>query len=323
MRNRKARRRSADVKVISWVWEDDDPAAPPEPGDDASADQRAVDPAGLHVYKNLLGCEEDGGEGAPGGGANSLDRTLANILVFADDCRAAAEWLRGGMVSHEDEQGRRAGERRRHLEQRGLMRSGKRFVRLCGQLLIDEKTTAITAARHCIEWWEETLQTRTLHFHKCDEGVRWEPCADETGETTRMELANPFGAPPAGPERDGRSVEKYTVGFSDEDGPTAERSEWSVAPDKSPGEQEDPEGRVRWLLSTQAAETVQWLAYAAETAADVATGAEDHTLRTLFPSLREIKKRDERESAAKRAAEARETKAGERRASAPSGRSVH
>ena len=242
--------------------------------------------------------------------------------MFADDCRAATEWLGSEVVSHDDEQARRAGQRRRHLKERGLLKNGKRFVRICGQVATDAAMIAVMAARQCIDSWEETDGNRSLHFHKCDGGIRWQPCSTETGSTTRMQLSNPFTAPPAKPEADGRKVDKYLVSFSDDEHATAERSQWKSA-DEADSDDHGNDTEPRWVLNTRAETTVDWLSEAAETVAEIAMDSEEGTLRELFPSVREMRRREEREGAHKRAAEATKRKLTDGPASAGTGHSIH
>ena len=170
--------------IIEWVWENDDPAAPPCGSQHLNTSDQSVDPAGLRVYDSLLRCKLATVDKDAEGESAKLDTTLSNILVFGDDCRAATEWLRNESVSHDDEQGRRAGERRRHLKERGLLENGKRFVRICGQVVIDAGLVKVMAARQCIDWWQETWGESTLHFHKCENGVRWQPHGDSAEHKT-------------------------------------------------------------------------------------------------------------------------------------------
>ena len=291
--------------VISWVWEDDDPAARPcEPRHIDYSDQ-SIPTTELTVYDSLIAClDQQVGEGeddVPG----VLDETLANILVLADDFRSAIEWLTSEGVSHADEQGRRAGQRRRHLKERGEFTNGMRFVQLCGEWITTTDAIAVSAARQCIDDWEEIGDHRSLHFHKEEAGVRWEPCSAENSATTTMHLANPFCAPPATPEDDGRTVTQYHVELvSDEDGyaerSEVERSRWTSETDES--EEEAAKGGVRWRLNQRAESAMKWLAGAAELAAEIAGHSDEDTLRRFFPSLREIQRKARRAATESRAA---------------------
>ena len=324
MRHTKQQRQrlvSAD-EIIAWIWETDDPAAAACESHHLEVGEQSVEASDLRVYDSLLGCEQEKQGGEAEGEAAGLDRTLANILVFADDCRTATEWLSSEVVSHDDEQARRAGQRRRHLKERGLLENGKQFVRICGQVVTDAEMIAVMAARQCIDNWEETAGERTLHFEKCEVGVRWQPGSTENGSTTRMHLSNPFTAPPAKPEADGRNVEKYLVSFSDEERATAKRSQWVTA-DEADIDDDGNDTEPGWALNKRAETTVQWLSDAAETVADIAMDSEEQTLRTLFPSRREIKRHEEREGARKRAAAARKRKPTEGPATAGPGQSIH
>ena len=324
MRNKKRQLQrlvSAD-EIIAWIWEKDDPAAAACESQHLEVGEQSVEAAELRVYDSLLACEREEQSGEAEGEAAGLDRTLSNILVFADDCRTATEWLSSEVVSHDDEQARRAGQRRRHLKERGLLENGKRFVRICGQVVTDAEMIAVMAARQCIDDWDETAGERTLHFEKYEAGVRWQPASTENGSTTRMHLSNPFTAPPAKPEADSRNVEKYLVSFSDEEQATAERSQWGTA-DEAEIDDNGKDTEPRWALNKRAETTVQWLSDAAETVADIAMESEEQTLRTLFPSLREIKRHEEREDARKRAAHAKKRKPTEGPATAGPGQSIH
>ena len=231
MRNKKRQRLVSADEIIAWIWEKDDPAAAACESRHLEVGDQSVEATDLRAYDSLLACERDdrGGDGEDE--TAGLDRTLANILVFADDCRAATEWLDSEVVSHEDEQARRAGQRRRHLKERGLLENGERFVRICGQVVTDAGLIRVMAAAQCIDSWEETDGERSLYFHKCEAGMRWQPCSTEIGSTTRMQLSNPFTAPPPRPEADGVKVDKYLVSFSDDEEPTALRRPlrtWSI-----------------------------------------------------------------------------------------------
>ncbi len=301
MTNKKRHRPVSAEEIIAWVWENDDPAAASCESRHLDISDQSVEGTELRVYNGLLACEPDKSSGKQGG-AEVLDRTLANILVFADDCRAATEWLQNEVVSHDDEQGRRAGQRRRHLKERGLLDNGKRFVRLCGQVVTDTGMIAVIAARQCIDVWEETDGERSLYFRKCEAGIRWQPCSTETGRTTRLRLANPFTAPPAKPEADGRKVVSYVVSISDDGEATAERQEEE---NTEVANVDDNTNDAQWVLNSAAETAVEWLAEAAEAAAEITIENEDGTVRELFPSPREMRRREERENAQKRAAEAR------------------
>ena len=327
MRHTKQQRQrlvSAD-EIIAWIWETDDPAAAACESHHLEVGEQSVEASDLRVYDSLLGCEQAKQGGEAEGEAAGLDRTLANILVFADDCRTASEWLSSEVVSHDDEQARRAGQRRRHLKERGLLKNGERFVRICGQVVTDAEMIAVMAARQCIDNWGETAGERTLHFKKCEAGMRWQPVSTENGSTTRMRLSNPFTAPPAKPEADGRNVEKYLVSFSDEERATAERTQWVTADeaDIDDDDDDDNDNEPGWVLNERAETTVQWLSDAAETVADIAMDSEEQTLQTLFPSLREINRHEEREHARKRAAQAKKTKPTKGPATARPGQSIH
>ena len=321
LRNKKRHRPISADEIIAWIWENDDPAAAACESRHLDVSDQSVEATDLRVYNGLLACEPDKSDGKQVE-AEGLDRTLANILVFADDCRAATEWLQNELVSHDDEQARRAGQRRRHLKERGLLENGKRFVRLCGQVVTDAAMITVMAARQCIDGWEETDGERSLHFHKCETGIRWQPCSTETGSTTRMYLGNPFSAPPAKPEADGRTVVTYVVSFSDDEHATAERSQWENA-EEADVDDDRNDTKAQWVLNTAGETAVEWLAEAAETVAEIATENDDVTLRELFPSLREMKQREEREGAGKRAAEARKRHLTEGPASAGAGHSIH
>ncbi|MCY4510219.1 MAG: hypothetical protein OXG35_25145 [Acidobacteria bacterium] len=198
------------------------------------------------------------------GESAKLDTTLTNILVFGDDCRAATEWLRNESVSHDDEQGRRAGERRRHLKERGLLENGKRFVRICGQVVIDAGLVEVMAARQCIDWWQETWGESTLHFHKCENGVRWQPHGDSAEHKTLLCLSNPFTAPPLAAEADGRYVDQYEVSWIDDDAPVAERESCTTTAVED-ADSHEIEDKPRWTLNERAGRTAEWLSEAAET----------------------------------------------------------
>ena len=109
----------------------------------------------------------------------------------------------------------------------------------------------VLAARECIDSWEETDGERSLHFHKCEDGLRWQPCSGETESTTTMTLGNPYNAPAPVAEADGRTVDKYVVSFSDdEDEATATRGQW-----KRPAGQRRrrPGGRPRARMGAEGA----------------------------------------------------------------------
>ena len=106
------------------------------------------------------------------------------------------------------------------------------------------------------------------------------------------------------------------MSFCDEERATAKRSQWVTADD---GNDTEP----AWALNKRAETTVQWLSDAAETVADIAMDSEEQTLRTLFPSRREIKRHEECEGARKRAAAARKRKPTEGPGTAGPGQSIH
>ena len=303
-RSRKRQRTVLAEEIIDWVWEDDDPAAPACESRHLDISDQSLEATELRVYDSLLACSEDKTASGTEQAVAVLDRTLANILVFADDCQAAVKWLRKETVTHSDEQGRRAGQRRRHLKERGLLKNNRPFVRLCGQVIIDSDTIAISAARQCINDWEESGDGQSLHFHKEEDGMRWRPESTDNGRTATMDLANPYTAPPPAPEPDGRTVHRYRIELGDHEHPKAERSQWTNAD----GEDADHTSEPVWVLNTRAESAVEWLAFAAETVANIATDCDENTLRQLFPSLREIHRQEEREAAASRAAQPKTTK---------------
>ena len=139
------------------------------------------------------------------------------------------------------------------------------------------------AARQCIDSWEETNDHRSLHFHKNEGGIRWQPCSAENGTTTRMHIANPFTAPPATPEADGRTVETYFVSLSDDEPGTAERSRW-LSETETDIEDEEQHGTLQWTLNPHGRRALDWLSDAAGTAAVITLDNEEETLRELFPS---------------------------------------
>ena len=301
MTKKKRQRPVSAEDIIAWVWENDDPSAPTCESRHLDVSDQSVEAAELRVYDALLAFDPDhstGNDSDP----ESLDRTLTNILVFADDCRAATEWLENGVVSHDDEQGRRAGERRRHLKERGLLDNDRRFVRLCGQVTLDPAQIAVMATRQCVDFWEETDAQRSLHFKKCEAGIRWQPCTAETGRRTRLLLANPLTAPRAGPEADGRRVIAYEVSISEDEEPTAERQAWE---NTEADDVDEHTSDARWVLNSAGETAMEWLAEAAETAAEITMENDDETVRDLFPSRREMRRREERYEAQKRADEAR------------------
>lgn len=285
MRGKKRQRLVAAEESIGWVWEDDDPAAAACGTQHLDVGDQSADPAELRVYDGLLASEREQEDGSAEDDAAGLDRTLTNILVFADDCRAATEWLSDETVSHDDEQGRRSGQRRRHLKERGRLTNAKPFVRICGQTVIDSRLVAVMAARQCIDNWEETEGQRSLHFHKREAGMRWEPCTALDGISTRMCLSNPFTAPPATQESDGPRVEEYLVTLSDDKPATAERRRWDT------DDEDTMAAKAEWMLNSRAETAMEWLAEAADAVADITSEGDDRTLRELFPSLRESKRR--------------------------------
>lgn len=320
VRHRKRRREVQAEDIVSWIWENDDPAATVCQSRHLDIGDQSLQGSELQVYNGLLACEQEQSNDVHGE-ASSLDRTLTNILMFADDCRAGVEWLDNEVVSHDDEQARRAGQRRRHLKERGLLRNGNRFVRICGQIITDAGTVAIMAARQCIDSWEETNDHRSLHFHKNEGGIRWQPCSAENGTTTRMHIANPFTAPPATPEADGRTVETYFVSLSDDEPGTAERNRW-LSETETDIEDEEQHGTLQWTLNPHGRRALDWLSDAAGTAAVITLDNEEETLRELFPSAREMRRREERALRRKQAAEATKSEPTD---APPSGRgpSVH
>ena len=315
MRNKKAQRqrlvRAEDI--IAWIWEKDDPAAAACESQHLKVADQSVEACDLRVYDSLLTYE---------GEAASVDRTLANILVFADDCRTATEWLTSEVVSHDDEQARRAGQRRRHLKERGLLQNGKRFVRICDAVILDAEMIAVMAARQCIDDWEESAGERALHFKKCEGGVRWQPVTTDIGGTRTMHLSNPFTAPPTKPEGDGRTVEKYHVSFAEQEPPRAERSQW-VSANEADIDDEEKATQPGWVLNNRAETTMDWLSEAAEIVADMAMDSEEQTLRGLFPSQREMKRLEEREAAHKRAAATKKQTPTEKPGTGGPGQSIH
>ena len=147
------------VTSMAWTWEDDAPAGAPSTSAQLDVSDQSIEAGKLQVYDDLLSCEPaEQHADAPierDGDGRGVDDTLVNVLVFADDCRRAAEWLDDRPVSHEDEQARRAGERRRHLKERGILGNGRNYVRICGQIVLDTEIIAAMAARGCIDHWEE------------------------------------------------------------------------------------------------------------------------------------------------------------------------
>ena len=323
MRNKKRQPLVALEELIAWVWENDDPAAATPHSRHLDVNDQAVEVEDLGVYKSLLTCDQDDPSSGRQVYAHKLDRTLSNILVFADDCRAATEWLVSGVVSHEDEQGRRAGERRRHLKERGLLANQKRFVRLCGHVITGAGAIKVLAARQCIDSWEETDGERSLHFHKCEDGLRWQPCSSETGNTTAMSLGNPYNAPAPVAEADGRTVDKYVVSFADdEDEATVTRGQWKRPAGSDDDDPENDPG-LGWVLNERAENTMRWLSEAAESTAEIAAEADDDTVRQLFPSLREMRRSAEIENAQRRGAEARKSTPSERTSRSGPHESIH
>lgn len=291
--------------IIAWIWEDDDPGAATCDSRHLDVNDRSIELSELMVYDNLLGCsEEASGAIHPEHAVVCLDRTLANILAFADDCQAAVQWLTAETVTHSDEQSRRAGQRRRHLKERGLLKNGLPFVRLCGQVIIDSDTIAISAARQCIDNWEETTEGQALHFRKEEDGMRWQPESTLSGRTVDMDLSNPYTAPSPAPEADGRTVHRYNVELGDDEEATAERREWTSA-----NPEPDVAADAGWVLNKRGESAVEWLSVAAETVTKIATLSDEDTLRQLFPSIREIRRRQKQEAASRRAAEQRTTEA--------------
>ena len=301
MTKRKRPQRIRPEDMIAWVWEEDDPAAAPCDSRHLDIGDQSIELQHLRVYDSLLAYRPETGTTEPAETADRLDTTLANILVFADDCRAAAEWLTDEMVSFEDEKGRRFGQRRRHLKERGFLTNAKRFARICGQVVEDDMMIAIMAARQCIDLWKERWRQKTLHFHKCEDGMRWQPCSDETAWTARMTVSNPFTAPPTEAEADGREVLRYELTAIDDDGITAER-ETSMTPETENPDEVEHDDHPGWLLNEQAQKTAEWLFDAAERVADTAGAADKNTLRTLFPSLQEIRRLERQQEKAKDAA---------------------
>ena len=147
--------------------------------------------------------------------------------------------------------------------------------------------------------------------------MRWQPCSAENGSTTAIALSNPYTAPEPAEDSDGRTGLRYRVEFSDEEPPRVKRAEWKHT---SEGADEDT---TAWHLNGRAAEAIVWLASAAETAAGIAGRADDETVREIFPSLREIRKRREEEAAANRAADARKAPAAGGTANPPPHRTIH
>ena len=315
MTKRKRAQRIRPEDMIAWVWEEDDPAAAPCDSRHLDIDDQSIEPHNLRVYDSLLACGLDTDSGEPAPVADRLDTTLANILVFADDCRAAAEWLTEEAVSFEDEKGRRFGQRRRHLKERGFLTNSKRFVRICGEVVDDDTLVIAMAARHCIDHWHERWGEKALHFRKDEDGVRWEPCSHETELTTTMTVSNPFTAPPTEAEADGCEVLQYDL-EAGHDGITAVRLTGTTPETESPdGDPDERRPRWVWVLNDRAQKTVEWLLDAAETVADMARTRDKHALQTLFPSLQETRRRERQQEKAKEAA--RKTRQG------PQDQSVH
>ena len=190
----------------------------------------------------------------------------------------------------------------RHLKQRGLLKNGLPFVRLCGQVMIDSDTIAISAARQYIDNWEETTEGQALHFRKEEDEVRWQPERTLSGRTVDMDLSNPYTAPPAAPEADERTVHRYNMELGDDKEATAERREWASA---------DPEldiaANAGWVLNKRGESAVEWLSVATEVVTKIATLSDEDTLRQLFPSIREIRRREEQAAASRRTPEEKPT----------------
>ena len=226
------------------------------------------------MYDSLLACEREEQSGEAEGEAAGLDRTLSNILVFADDCRTATEWLSSEVVSHDDEQARRAGQRRRHLKERGLLENGKRFVRICGQVVTDAEMIAVMAARQCIDDWDETAGETDPALRE----VRGRGAVAAGQHRDREHNENAPVQPPS-PRR--RRNRKPTAGTSRSTwcrSPTRSRRQPSAASGGPPTRPEiDDNGKDTepgWALNKRAETTVQWLSDAAETVADIAMESE-------------------------------------------------
>ena len=321
MRNRRRERVVSPEDMIGWIWENDDPAAATCESQHLDISDQTVEVTELQVYYGLLACGQGKKDGSTESGVGNLDRTLTNILVFADDCQAAAEWLSSESVNYADEQGRRRGERRRHLKERGLLQNGVRFVRLCGQAIIGTDTIAMMAARQCINDWEESAEQQSLHFKREEAGVRWEPCSTENGRTATLHLGNPYTAPPATEEADGRTVQEYRIELWSDENPIAGRSAWTSA-EESDTEDED-ETELAWTLNGRSEAAMEWLTFAAETVGDITRESDKDTVEELFPSLQEIRREAGRTAAQKRAAQTTKTQPTAGPATRKSGHTIH
>ena len=322
MANKKPQRVVSASETIHWVWEEDDPAAARCESQHRDINNQSLEATELLVYYGLLACHVTKQDNSTESLVGWVDRTLANILVFADDCRNAVEWLTREVVNHADEQGRRRGQRRRHLKERGLLQNGRRFVRLCGQVITDTEMIAVDAARECIDDWDETADQRTLHFHKEEGGVRWDPCSEDNDRTVTMHLGNPFTAPRATRETDGRTVQQYRIELLNEEPATAERSKWTSADGSDTNEGEN-KTELKWTLNKRAETAMEWLSFAAETVGDIARHSDEDTLQRLFPNLREIQRRQRRETAQKQAALATKTQPTAGLATRKGGQTIH
>ena len=288
-RNHMTRRRRRDTPPLSiaWTWETDDPAAEPCEARHLDVTDQSAAPSELRVYDSLLACELDLEPGEMPEVEAAIDAALANILVFADDCKTACAWLENETVSHADEQGRRAAQRRRHLKERGFLKDGRRFVRICGAMVTEQLAIEVMAARQCIDAWEHTFGERSLWFGKKKNRMRWAPRSEELDESTMLKVANPFTADPPSPDADGRIVETYTVVVSDDGAATAEPTATVVETDDPGIPQELHPG---WVLNARAHEAMTWLGEAAEAVADLADSADSPMVRELFPSWTEMER---------------------------------
>ena len=289
MTNRTKALKTRPEEKIGWIWEDDDIAAAPCDSRQLDVNDQSPELHHLGVYEGLMTCKVDTDRNEPAVITEEMDNSLANILAFADDCRAASEWLTEESVSFEDEKGRRFGQRRRHLKERGFLKDGRPFVRICGRIVDTNLVIAAMAARHCIDEWKESRGVKTLHFQKCEDGMRWEPCGHRSNWSTRMIVSNPFTAPATAPEADGREVLRYELSAIDDDGITAERQTSTEAETKNP-EDDAAYEHPGWMLNKRARKTAKWLFEAAETVADAARIVDEHSLRTIFPSLQDMRR---------------------------------
>ena len=137
-----------------------------------------------------------------------------------------------------------------------------------------------------------------------------------------MHLGNPFTAPRATRETDGRTVQQYRIELMNEEPATARRSKWTSA-DGSDTDEEENKTELKWTLNKRAETAMKWLSFAAETVGEMAIHSDEDTLQRLFPNLREIQRRQRRETAQKQAALATKTQPTARLATRKGGQTIH